>query len=160
MVELYAIDNSGAALPLGPLLGVSGSRKLTRSDFAQCTFGQFRRAATPAPASSTDILINPLPKDIHTLLHTRASSGEPVKLALGWSDGSAAPTVTAGAFVFPGSRSFIGMNALVHELAERLTEDGKATEVRLRFNIDASTWFEDGTLAPAGSLSFTQSTKV
>ena len=61
--------------------------------------------ATPGTAQFT---INFDPSDAsHVLLHELYVAGTTLEWAVGWSDGVAAPTALAGAFVLPSTRSFV-----------------------------------------------------
>ena len=49
----------------------------------------------------------------HIALHAAYKAGTTLKWALGWSDGTAAPTATAGAFTLPETRSFLTFDGFI-----------------------------------------------
>lgn len=53
---------------------------------------------------------------VHKDLHASYVAGETLKWALGWSDGSAAPTVTAGDFTLPTTRSFLTFGGFIQDV--------------------------------------------
>lgn len=53
---------------------------------------------------------------VHKKLHDAYVSGVSLKWALGWSDGTAAPTVTSGNFTLPTTRSFLQFEGFIHDV--------------------------------------------
>lgn len=53
---------------------------------------------------------------VHKDLHAAYVAGETLKWALGWSDGSAAPTCAAGVFVLPTTRSFLSFEGFIQDV--------------------------------------------
>ena len=71
--------------------------------------------ATPGQASVT-VQFDPA-EDSHIALYDLWTSGAPpAKWAIGWSDGVAPPTVAAGDFVFPTTRTFSTFDATVNSV--------------------------------------------
>lgn len=52
----------------------------------------------------------------HKDLHAAYVAGTVLKWALGWSDGTAAPTAAAGAFTLPTTRSFLAFEGYVQDV--------------------------------------------
>lgn len=52
----------------------------------------------------------------HKALHDAYVAGTSLKWALGWSDGTAAPTVTLGEFTLPTTRSFMTFNGFIQDV--------------------------------------------
>lgn len=141
MAELYVITN-GAALPLGPLRGAAGGAQLSEADIAALPIERLDRAIDVPIYGGIDLIANPVPDAVKALV------GQVAKFAIGWTDGTAAPTVTAGEFVFPATRSFIKVSGPVLDLAERFTESGKQTVIRLHHPNDQQDWIAGGASAP------------
>lgn len=53
---------------------------------------------------------------VHKDLHAAYVAGDTIKWALGWSDGTTAPTVTAGDFVLPTTRSFLEFEGFIQDV--------------------------------------------
>lgn len=53
----------------------------------------------------------------HKDLHAAYVAGTQIKWALGWSDGTAAPTAVGSAFTLPTTRSFLTFDGYVSDLA-------------------------------------------
>lgn len=51
----------------------------------------------------------------HKDIHAAYVAGTSLKWALGWSDGTAAPTATAGAFTLPTTRSFLSFEGYISD---------------------------------------------
>lgn len=52
----------------------------------------------------------------HKDLHAAYVAGTQLKWALGWSDGTAAPTATGGAFTLPTTRSFLDFDGYISDV--------------------------------------------
>jgi len=52
----------------------------------------------------------------HKDLHAAYVAGTQLKWALGWSDGTTAPTATAGSFTLPPTRSFLSFEGYVSDV--------------------------------------------
>lgn len=52
---------------------------------------------------------------VHEDLHAAYVAGDTLKWALGWSDGTTAPTATAGDFTLPTTRSFITFDGFIQD---------------------------------------------
>lgn len=141
MADLYAIAN-GAAVSLGALRGIAGSARLNEAEIVAATLDSFKRAVTVPGFSGLDLVANPVPDSIKGL------AGKLSKFAIGWTDGTAAPTVAADDFVFPSTRSFLRVTGSFIDLAERLTEDGKRHVISLHTQSDLPTWIETGDSGP------------
>ncbi len=53
----------------------------------------------------------------HNDLHAAYVAGTTLKWALGWSDGTAAPTATGGEFTLPDTRSFLSFEGFVQDVS-------------------------------------------
>ena len=53
---------------------------------------------------------------VHKDLHAAYVAGDSLKWALGWSDGTAAPTVAAGEFDLPTTRSFLEFEGFIQDV--------------------------------------------
>ena len=53
---------------------------------------------------------------VHKDLHDAYVAGDTLKWALGWSDGTTAPTATAGEFTLPTTRSFITFDGFIQDV--------------------------------------------
>lgn len=53
---------------------------------------------------------------VHKDLHAAYVAGDTIKWALGWSDGTAAPTVTTGDFTLPTTRSFLTFDGFIQDV--------------------------------------------
>lgn len=53
---------------------------------------------------------------VHTALHDAYKAGTVLKWALGWSDGTAAPTATEGEFTLPTTRSFLNFDGFIQDV--------------------------------------------
>lgn len=53
---------------------------------------------------------------VHRDLHAAYVAGTSLKWALGWSDGTAAPTAVAGEFTLPTTRSFIEFEGYIQDV--------------------------------------------
>lgn len=114
--ELYFLDPVGdTVVEVGCVTTVTGLNAARDQIETTCLDSGARTyesgMATPAPISFT---INADPKDpSHVRLHELYVAGTRVDWALGWSDGTAPPTVTGAALVLPTTRSWIAYNGYV-----------------------------------------------
>lgn len=53
---------------------------------------------------------------VHKDLHAAYVAGTEIKWALGWSDGTAAPTAAAGEFTLPTTRSFLSFEGFIQDV--------------------------------------------
>jgi hypothetical protein len=53
---------------------------------------------------------------VHTDLHTAYKNGTTLKWALGWSDGTAAPTVATQNFTLPTTRTFLSFSGFIQDV--------------------------------------------
>lgn len=53
---------------------------------------------------------------VHTDLHTAYKNGTTLKWALGWSDGTAAPTVATQNFTLPTTRTFLSSSGFIQDV--------------------------------------------
>jgi hypothetical protein len=68
-------------------------------------------AGLPTPGTMTVTLNYDPANESHVRLHELYTEGTKFDAAIGWSDGTAAPTIdTAGDFDFPTTRTYIGLN--------------------------------------------------
>jgi hypothetical protein len=109
--DLYAIDpDDGSLIEVGCVTSIDGIDTTIEQIETTCLSATARTyvsgLATPGSASFG---INTDPSDdSHIRLHQLKTAGTSLKWALGWSDGTADPTVdSALAFVLPTSRSWI-----------------------------------------------------
>jgi len=54
---------------------------------------------------------------VHKKLHDAYVAGTTLKWALGWSDGSVAPTTTTGDFTLPTARSFLKFDGFIQDVS-------------------------------------------
>lgn len=64
---------------------------------------------------------------VRALLNDALANRSVVKLAVGFDDGTAAPTAAAGEFVLPTTRSYETITCRVADLTDRLTDTGPMT---------------------------------
>lgn len=70
----------------------------------------------PTPGAVTVALDFDTAKESHLLLADLRQAQVVAKWALGWADGTTAPTVTSGNFVLPTTRSFLTFDGYVADL--------------------------------------------
>lgn len=118
--ELYFIDPAdGSVTEVGcvtTITGLTAARDQIETTCLDSTARTYEAGmATPGTASFG---INFDPSDAsHTRLHELYVAGTKVDWALGWSDGTATPTVDSNDdFVLPSSRTYITFNGYVSDL--------------------------------------------
>lgn len=116
MAELYLL-NEGAALLVGTVLNQTEA-----DEFRELVRG---RATLYLPNTGST-------GTAHATVNALHSAGAPAWWAMALDDGTAPPTVTAGAFVFPTTRTFIPVQARVHSIGTRQTLAGQ--EIALTLN--------------------------
>lgn len=116
--ELYFLDpDTGTVVEVGCVTTITGLTA-ARDQIETTCLGSTARTyeagmATPGAASFT---INADPNDpSHVRLHELYVAGTKVDWALGWSDGTAVPTVDSNGLVLPPTRSWIGFNGYVSD---------------------------------------------
>ena len=115
--HLYAIDTDGTTVltvALKSISGVSASKEqleTTELDMDARTY--VAGLATPG-AATFEVQFDPA-NTTHTTLHTRYKAGDVLKWAIGWADGTAAPTATAGAWTLPTTRSFLDFDGYISD---------------------------------------------
>lgn len=116
--ELYFLDpEDGSVVEVGCVTTITGLTAARDQIETTCLDSGARTyeagMATPGAAQFT---INADPGDpSHVRLHELYVSGEKVDWALGWSDGTAAPTSDTDGLVLPSTRSWINFNGYVSD---------------------------------------------
>ena len=116
--NLYLIDPADdSVIIVGCVTSISGITASRDQIETTCLEDQARSyeagMLTPGAASFG---INVGPADAsHVRLHELYTSGENLKWALGWSDGVAPPTVLAGDWVLPTTRSWISFEGYISD---------------------------------------------
>ena len=116
--ELYFLDpDTDAVVEVGCVTTITGLTAARDQIETTCLDSNARTyeagMATPGAASFT---INADPNDpSHVRLHELYVAGTKVDWALGWSDGTAAPTVDSNGLVLPATRSWINFNGYVSD---------------------------------------------
>lgn len=116
--ELYFLDpDTDAVVEVGCVTTITGLTAARDQIETTCLDSAARTyeagMATPGAASFT---INADPTDpSHVRLHELYVAGTKVDWALGWSDGTAAPTVDSNGLVLPATRSWINFNGYVSD---------------------------------------------
>ena len=116
--NLYLIDPADdSVIIVGCVTSISGITASRDQIETTCLEDQARSyeagMLTPGAASFG---INVDPADAsHVRLHELYTSGENLKWALGWSDGVAPPTVLAGDWVLPTTRSWISFEGYISD---------------------------------------------
>jgi hypothetical protein len=118
--DLYFIDpHDDAVTKVGCVTSITGINAARDQIEVTCLDSAARvyEAGLGAPGAAT-FGINFDPTDAsHVRLHEIYVEGTKIEWALGWSDGTAAPTADSdGEFVTPSSRSFITFNGYVSDL--------------------------------------------
>lgn len=108
--HLYAIDPADdSVLVVGCVTSIDGIDTTLEQIETTCLDSPARTylagLATPG-AATFGINIDPADAS-HVRLHQLKVSGAVLDWAIGWSDGVAAPTVLAGEFVIPATRTFL-----------------------------------------------------
>lgn len=116
MAELYLL-NEGTALLVGTVLNQTEA-----DEFRELVRG---RATLYLPNTGST-------GTAHAAVNALHSAGTPALWAMALDDGSAPPTVTAGKFVFPKTRTYLPVNARVHSIGTRQTLAGQ--EIALTLN--------------------------
>lgn len=117
--ELWFIDPTGDVLTkVGCVTSITGLTAARDQIETTCLEDQARSyeagLATPGAAQFG---INFDPSDAsHVRLHELYVLGENLEFALGWSDGTAAPTTDSSAFTLPTSRSWIRFGGFISDL--------------------------------------------
>jgi hypothetical protein len=117
---MYFIDPADdSVVKVGCITSVSGINAARDQIEVTCLDSQARiyEAGLGTPGAAT-FCINFDPQDAsHERLHELYVAGDKLNWALGWSDGTAAPTADSnGEFVAPSSRSFILFNGYISDL--------------------------------------------
>lgn len=118
--QLYVIDPyDDSLLTVGcvtTISGITASRDQIETTCLESTARTYVAGmATPGAATFG---INFDPSDAsHIRLHELYVTGDVLDWAIGWSDGTAAPTInSSGAFVLPTSRSWIAFDGFIQDL--------------------------------------------
>lgn len=121
---LYFLDDEGAvqAVAATSINGISAQRESIETTDLGCNAKTFMPGLMAAGKAQFAVHFDPS-NPVHTKLHDLYVNGATLHWALGWSDGTAAPTVTAGALQLPLGRTF-------------LTFDGFLTDVTFDFAIN------------------------
>lgn len=118
--QLYAIDPyDDSLITVGcvtTITGITAARDQIETTCLDSTARTYVSGmATPGTAQFT---VNFDPDDAtHVRIHELYVSGDTLDWAIGWSDGTAAPTInSSGAFVLPTSRTWIAFDGFITDL--------------------------------------------
>lgn len=113
---LYWIDGTTAqAVAATNISGISAQRDSLESTDLTATAKTFMPGLMSPGSAQFTIQFDPS-NTVHKKLHDAYKAGTTLKWALGWSDGTAAPTVTAGNFTLPTTRSFLSFEGFIQDV--------------------------------------------
>lgn len=109
--SLYVIDpDNSSVITVGLVTDVDGiDTSVGNIDVTDLSHTDALRyiAALAEPGAATFNINTDPSESSHIALHASKKAGDTLKWALGWSDGTAAPTFATGAWVLPSTRSWI-----------------------------------------------------
>lgn len=116
--NLYLIDTDGTTLiTVGCVTSISGitaSRDQIETTCLEAQARSYEAGMLTPGAANFGINVDPADAS-HVRLHELYAEGASLKWALGWSDGTAAPTISGGDFVLPTTRSWITFEAYISD---------------------------------------------
>lgn len=116
--HLYCIDSDGTTVltvPVKSISGISAAKdQLETTELHMDARTYVAGLATPG-AATFELQFDPS-QTTHVTLHDHYKAGTVLKWAVGWSDGTAAPTATANAWTLPTTRSFIDFEGYISDM--------------------------------------------
>lgn len=114
---LYWIDGTAVKVVAATSIsGISAQRDSLDSTDLSNTAKTFMPGLMSPGSAQFAIQFDPA-NTVHVDLHEAYVAGTSLKWALGWSDGTAAPTVTTGDFVLPTTRSFLEFDGFIQDVS-------------------------------------------
>lgn len=139
MIEMYAITSANTVQRVGEILGIGSAFNAAEVGLDDISFMNVLLSGASVRDKSTIRPVYLTPDDsilsvsvriadyaLRQKIHTAMYAKTPPNMALGWSDGTAAPTAAAGAFVFPSraTRGFVNIGGIISNITERNTDTG------------------------------------
>lgn len=113
---LYWIDGTTVqAVAATSITGISAQRDSIETTDLTNSAKTFAAGLLSPGSAQFGIQFDPA-NAVHKKLHDAYIAGTSLKWALGWSDGNAAPTVTAGDFTLPTTRSFLKFEGFIQDV--------------------------------------------
>lgn len=116
---LYVVSGPTAALAATAtaISGISASRsQIETTDLAETTAKTYVSGLAEPGQATFELQFDPS-STTHKELHTMYKNGTVSSWALGWSDGTAAPTVEDSEFVLPTTRTFLTFDAYLTDIS-------------------------------------------
>lgn len=114
---LFWIDGTNVqAVAATSISGISAQRDSIETTDLSDTAKTFMPGLMSPGSAQFSIHFDPA-NEVHKALHAAYVDGTTLKWALGWSDGSASPTVTAGEFTLPVTRSFLTFDGFIQDVS-------------------------------------------
>lgn len=116
--NLYFIDSATtcAVLNCTAISGISAQRDQIETTHLGDQARTYVAGLASPGAASFEVQFDPS-SEIHKDLHDAYKAGTVLKWALGWSDGTAAPTVATSLYTLPATRSFLSFDGYVQDIA-------------------------------------------
>jgi hypothetical protein len=113
---LYWIDGTTVqAVAATNISGISAQRDSIETTDLTNTAKTFMPGLMSPGSAQFTIQFDPS-NTVHTKLHAAYVAGTNLKFALGWSDGTAAPTITTGNFTLPTTRTFMSFEGFLQDV--------------------------------------------
>lgn len=97
--------------------GISAGRsQIEITDLAETTAKKFVSGLAEPGQATFELQFDPSSTN-HTTLHGHYKAGTVLKFALGWSDGTAEPTITADALTTPTTRTWLKFEAYIIDMS-------------------------------------------
>lgn len=113
---LYWIDGTTVqAVAATNISGISSQRDSIETTDLTSTAKTFAAGLMSPGNAQFSIQFDPS-NAVHKKLHEAYVAGTSLKWALGWSDGTAAPTITTGNFTLPTTRSFLQFEGFIQDV--------------------------------------------
>lgn len=114
---LYWIDGTTVqAVAATNISGISAQRDSIETTNMSDTAKTFLPGLMSPGSAQFSIQFDPSDA-VHKKLHAAYVAGTTIKWALGWSDGTAAPTITGSNFTLPATRSFLSFEGFIQDVS-------------------------------------------